>query len=381
MMRESVLSPLLYCRRNLGKTLPMAFVITLAVTLVASVVSIVRSIDLTVYTLYGYNRYLTGLTPRNSLAIDDDVVAKVKASPDLGLLCATHSYQVMVKTIFGKMPLPLFGLNREGREELMARSHQHIVQGRMVIEGQPEAVVADAVARNLGLKVGDIISQPSATDAYAPVPIRLVGLLHGPVWLGLTSKSFVDANSPYTFTGYLAFAKTRSVAQQRKLDHEIEKAVDKGKARVWQFSGLVNETKSALSNLYLILDIVVAIIVFAISFVSGLLSNIYFTQRLPEIATLSAIGYSRARLLRRAVEETALLCTLGWLLGIGLTVALMTAVRDLFLAPKGLVLNVQDPVAAAFTLPLPITIVIFAVATIGLRLSTLDPVSIIERRG
>jgi hypothetical protein len=59
----------------------------------------------------------------------------------------------------------------------------------------------------------------------------------------------------------------------------------------------------------------------------------------------------------------------------------MTAVRDLFLAPKGLVLNVQDPVAAAFTLPLPITIVIFAVATIGLRLSTLDPVSIIERRG
>ena len=67
----SSLSPLTYFRRNLGKTLPMAFVIVLSVTLVASVTTIIRSIDLTVFTLYGYNRYLTGLTPRNGFYIDE----------------------------------------------------------------------------------------------------------------------------------------------------------------------------------------------------------------------------------------------------------------------------------------------------------------------
>jgi ABC-type lipoprotein release transport system permease subunit len=377
----SSLSPLLYLRRNLSKTLPMAFVIMLAVTLVASVVSIVRSIDLTVYTLYGYNRYLTGLTPRNALEIDPAELAKVRRLPELGTMYPSHSYQTMVKTIFGKMIFPIFGLEPEGRRMLMARCGVRLVAGRMPKEGAPEAVLSDDVAKNLGLKVGDILSRPESEDSYAPIPIRLVGLLHGPVWLGLTSKALADANSPFTWVGCLAFAKTPDQAAQRRLDSAVDRVVNKGRARVWKFAGLVKETQSALSNLYLILNIVVGIIVFAIAFVCGLLSNIYFTQRLPEIATLSAIGYARAALLRRAVGETALLCAGGWLLGGLITVGLLWVVRAVALAPKGLLLNPTDLYAYAFTLPLPLTIILFALGTIGLRLAALDPVSIIERRG
>lgn len=378
---RSMLSPFLYFRRNLGKTLPMAFVIVLAVTLVASVVSIIHSIDLTVFTLYGYNRHLTGITPRNALIVADEEIAKIKKLPELGSLYPAHSYQVQVKTIFGKMPFPLFGLDKPGRDLLMARNNIRLASGRMIAEGAPEAVISVEVARNTGMKVGDIISKPDSQDNYAPIPIKLVGLLEGPVWLGLTSKKLVDAYSPFTWTGYLAFSPTPDEPAQRRLDSAIEKVVDKGRARVWMFAGLVNETRSALSNLYMIMNIVVAIIVFAISFVCGLLSNIYFTQRLPEVATLSAIGYSRSRLLGRACSETGLLCILGWLLGGLCTTGLLLVVRAVLLAPKGLLLNAVDARAFAFTLPLPITITLFALVTIGLRLNTLDPVSIIERRG
>lgn len=379
-MRSS-LSPLVYFHRNLGKTLPMAFVIVLAVALVASVVSIVHSVDLTVYTLYGYNRYLTGLTPRNALSIDPAQVAKVRKLPDLGALYPTHSYQTFVKTIFGKMPFPIFGLDAPGRQLIMQRCGIRLAAGRMPVDGQPEAVISDDVARNLRLRIGDILSRPDSEDSYAPLPVRLVGELHGPVWLGLTSKALVDAYSPFTFTGYLAFAPTPDLMQQRRLDAAIERVIDKGKARVWRYAGLVRETKSALSNLYLILNIVVGIIVFAISFVCGLLSNIYFTQRLAEIATLSAIGYPRAYLLRRAVGETGLLCLLGWALGSVLTIGLLWVLRTAVLAPEGLLLDPLDLRAFGFTLPLPITIVLFALVTIGMRLASLDPVSIIERRG
>lgn len=358
----------------------MAFVITLAVVLVASIVSIVDSIDLTVYTLYGYNRYLTGITPRNSLSIDPDVIAAVRKAPDLGDLYQTHSYVTFVKTIFGKMPLPIFGLNPAGRALVRARCGVRLAAGRLPAEGQPEAVVSDDVARNLGLRVGSIISKPESEDSYAPVPIRLVGLLHGPVWLGLTSKRLVDTYSPFTYTGYMAFARSARPAAQRRLDNEIERVVDKGRARVWRFSGLVRETQSALSNLYLILGIVIGIVVFAISFVSGLLANIYFTQRLPEIATLSAIGYSRRFLLLRAVAETVIFCTLGWLLGSAATIGLLVGIREVAMTPRGLLLNPVDAAAYLYTLPLPATIVTFAVATIALRLASLDPVSIIERR-
>jgi ABC-type lipoprotein release transport system permease subunit len=376
----SSLSPLLYVRRNPGKTLPIAFVIVLAVSLVASIVTIVHSIDLTIFTLYGYNRYLTGITPRNALTVDDTEIAKVRRLPELGRLYPSHSYQTLVKTIFGKMVFPIFGLDAAGRAELMERCDVRLVAGRMPEDGKPEAAISDQVARNLGLKIGDILSKPEYQDSYAPIPVRLVGLLRGPVWLGLTSKALVDRESPYNFVGYLAFARTRSAADQARLGEAIDRVIDKKKGRVWKYAGLVQEAQSALSNLYLIMNIVIGIIVFAISFVCGLLFNIYFTQRMPEIAMLSAIGYARSQLIARAIGETVLLCLCGWALGGLVTFGLLFGIRETLMSPRGLLLNAIDLQAFAFTLPVPIVISLFALCTIGLRLSTLDTVSIIERR-
>ncbi len=378
---NSALSPLLFLRRNLLRVLPIALVIVVAVTLVASVVTIIHSIDLTVFTLYGYNRYCTGLTPRNSLTMDETEVARIRRLPQLGRLAPAHSYQVRVKTIFGKMVFPVFGLAPEDSREFMTRCSVHLSKGRLPTEGEPEAVISDDVARNLGLKLGDILLKPDSEDNYAPVPVKLVGILHGPRWMGLTSKTFVDMNSPFTWSGYLAFAPTRDAAAQEKLDDAIEKCVGKGNARIWRYSGLVKETQSALSNLYLILNLVVTIIVLSIAFVCGLLFNIYFTQRLPEIATLSAIGYPRALLIRRVLGETSLLCISGWAAGGVCTVALLWMLKLWLLSPKGLLLDPFDPYSFVFTLPLPFAITLVAVLTIGLRLSRLDPVSIIERRG
>ena len=376
----SSLNPLLYVRRNPGKTLPIAFVIVLAVSLVSSIVTIVHSIDLTIFTLYGYNRYLTGITPRNALRIDETELVKVRKIPELGHLYPSHSYQTLIKTIFGKMVFPIFGLEAAGRDELMARCGVRLSAGRLPADGAPEAAISDDVAKNLGLKIGDILSKPEFQDSYAPIPVRLVGLLHGPVWLGLTSKALVDRESPYNFIGYLAFAKTNDPADQARLSEAIDRVMNKGKGRVWKFAGLVQEARSALSNLYLIMNIVIGIIVFAISFVCGLLFNIYFTQRMPEIAMLSAIGYARSNLIARAIGETVLLCLFGWAAGGFVTFALLVSIRETLMSPRGLLLNPLDFQAFAFTLPVPIVITLFALCTIGLRLATLDTVSIIERR-
>ena len=153
----------------------------------------------------------------------------------------------------------------------------------------------------------------------------------------------MDRESPYNFVGYLAFARTGSAADQARLADAIDRSLNKGKGRVWKFAGLVQEAQSALSNLYLIMNIVIGIIVFAISFVCGLLFNIYFTQRMPEIAMLSAIGYARAQLILRAIGETIALCLFGWALGGLVTFGLLLAIREAFMAPRGLLLNPVDP--------------------------------------
>ena len=127
------LSPLLYVRRNPGKTLPIAFVIVLAVSLVGSIVTIVHSIDLTIFTLYGYNRYLTGITPRNALVVEPAELAKVRALPELGHLYPSHSYQTLIKTIFGKMVFPIFGLDAPARINQNFSITRHSAQILVVI--------------------------------------------------------------------------------------------------------------------------------------------------------------------------------------------------------------------------------------------------------
>ena len=48
--------------------------------------------------------------------------------------------------------------------------------------------------------------------------------------------------------------------------------------------------------------------------------------------------------------------------------------------PRGMLINPSDPLSYWNTLPIPVCITLFAVATISYRLSHLDPVTIIERR-
>jgi ABC-type antimicrobial peptide transport system permease subunit len=372
------LSPWLYFRRNLGKTLPVSFVIVIAVALVASVVSLVDSIDLTVLTMYGYNRHFTVVTPRNSLAVADDLAELIRSEPLTGEMYPARPAFTVVKTIFGKMPFVVFGVGPRAREAIMSRCGLQISTGRLPIDGAPELAMSEEIARNRKLKLGDVVLKPDSEDSYSVVPMRLVGTFRGSVWLAMSSEQFIRENFAVSPQGFLVVAK--DPAKQGALDLALERAIDKARGRVWTYHGLVRETKDALSSLYLIMGTVIAIIVFAIAFLTGMLTNIYFTQRLPEFATLAAIGYQRGALLLRVLGETTILSAIGWALGSLVTLGVLLAIKAVIMNPRGLLLNPYDLAAYRFTLPLPLTIAAFALIAIGQRMKKLDPVAIIEKR-
>lgn len=352
--------------------------IVVSVALVASVVTLVNSIDLTVLTMYGYQRHLTVLTPRNALVVSDDIVEAVRRDPLTGEMYLTQPAFTVVKTIFGKMPFVVFGLSAEARVVVFDKCGLQLASGRLPADGRPEVVLHDDIARNRRLKLGDVVLKPDSEDSYAVVPVRLVGTLSGPVWFAITSDRFIRENFRVAPKGYLVFA--RDPRRQGELDRRLERIVDKARARIWTYAQLVRDTREALGSLYLIMSVVIGIVVFAIAFLTGMLTNIYFTQRLPEFATLHAIGYSRRGLLARVLGETALLCIAGWALGAVLTVAVLTCIKVWLMDPRGLLLDPFDLAAYRYTLPLPLTIAAFALIAVGARLRRFDPVSIIERR-
>ncbi len=361
--------------------MPLGFVIVLSVFLIASVVTIVNSIDLTVLTIYSYTRAFTPIIPRSGrLRVDPDIAAQVRKMPQVDRAIDTSGFFFSVNTVFGPFPFICLGVTPNDRDYLLQRAGDRLVSGRMPAPGQPEAVVSEGLVRNKKLHIGDMIARPTDTGTIAtvPVPVKLVGILKGPTWIAFTSQEFVDAALPLFPHSILVTSKTPS--GQVALGDILYKSLDKIRVQVFAFNSLVKTLRDSLASMYLIMHLVNGMVIFVVALMAGMLSNIYFTQRITEFATLAAIGLRRSTLLWHAVSETAILTTLGWAVGVLVNWSILSVMRGRVFEPRGMLINPSDPYSYLNTLPIPVIITLFAVATISYRLSHLDPVSIIERR-
>lgn len=376
------LSPITYFRRNLGRTLPLGFVIVLSVFLIASVVTIVNSIDLTVLTIYGYTRYFNPVIPRaGRLRVDAVDIARINAAPDHDRTIDASGFSFNINTVFGSLPFICVGVDDDDRADLIHRAGDSLAAGRMPAPGAPEAVVSEGIVRNRRLKIGDIIASPDDSGSVllsVPDQIKLVGILRGPTWLAFTSKEYSDYALP--LVPHSVLVTTHHAAGQVAFGDTLYRILDKRKVQVFSFHRLVDELRKTLSSMYLIMALVNGTVIFVVALMSGMLSNIYFTQRVSEFAVLAAIGLRRSKLVWHAVSETAILTSAGWMVGILVTWGAMSALRGSVFEPRGMLIDPHDMFAYGYTLPIPVCITLFAVITLGVRLSQLDPVTIIERR-
>jgi hypothetical protein len=359
----------------------MAVVIVLSVFLIASVVTIVNSVDLTVTTIYNYTKIVTPIIPqRSALSVDSATSALVQQHPGIDRTINSGAFFMNINTVFGRVPFICFAVTNEQRDYLMRRAGDQLSAGRMPIIGRPEAALSDGLVRNKKLKLGDIVAGPTDEGGISgsPVPVKLVGILRGPTWIAFTSRAFADNALPAMPTFLLVTANPpgRLPVLSRSLDSQL----DHSKVQVLSNQNLVQQLRDSLASMYLIMTMVNAMVILVVAIMSGMLSNIYFTQRLSEFAVLAAIGLKRSILIWHAVSETAILTAIGWLLGIIVTWTILSYMKGSVFEPRGMLIDPHDLLALLYTIPIPIIISVFAVATISYRMSRLDPVAIIERR-
>jgi len=366
----------------------MGFVIVLCVFLIASIATMVNSIDLTILTIYGYTRYFTYAIPqRVSLHVPEDQVKIIQSDPRVDRMFEGSVFFTNIKTVMGRFPFVVLGVTGENRDYLMARVGTSLKAGRLPAEGMPEAALSEPIAENKHVKIGDIIAGPTDEGGISgsPVPVRCVGILKGPVWFAITTKSFCDQT--FITTPRCIIYATKKPGDLYPLNddllptrHKERGRLDAKKLNLLSHQNLVAELRDSLSSMFLIMGVVNGTVIFVISLMSGMLSNIYFTQRISEFAVLAAIGYRRSQLIGRVVAETALLTIVGWAVGAVVTVVFLTYFKTSVFEPRGLIINPKDLYAYKWTIPIPFAITLFAITTISYRLMKLDPVTIIERR-
>ena len=365
--------------RNPGKTGPLAGVIMLAVLLIAGIVTVMNSIPLSIETVYGFSRMLTGVTTRGDAAEIPALEALFETSPvpiEKQIRCRNTIFNV--KSIVGPWPFVLYGFKSEDVGYVVQKFELGAIEGRLPNAGEPEVAVTSQLATNLGLGIGDALLRPDDDRNYSPFPVKVVGIFESSEWMAFTSYGYLAVNHFPPIDVFLLFAENQQM--QRKLDSWTEESLRGERAVVFTYPSLQRDTRDTFRTLFKILNVVVGLLVVVIAIMMAMLVNIYLTQRIVEFGLLQAIGITKKQLMARAIKEVSLVVVIGWVLGALLVYTLLSIIKAQLMDPKAYALNPVDPLAYGYTLSVPIVILVAAAITVWYRFKVFDPIAVVERR-
>lgn len=374
------LHPTTYLLRNAGKTLPLIMVILLAVMLVMGIVSMINSIPYSIRTIYSYSQYSLAVSPRGDPEMTPRVEREIREDCPYPIerIIRCRASGSQVRSIVGKWPFVVLGMTREDMSYFLKKLGAEEIEGRLPESGKPEAVISEPVARNLGLKLGDALLSPDVQESYSPQPVIVVGIAKTTEWLMFNDITYQQENHFPPLDNVLVFAS--DLQTQEKIDRWAAEEFKGERAQVFAYFQLEKQTEEMFSILYRILDVVIGTLVLVITFMMGMLMNIYQSQRLIEFGLLQAIGYTKRQLFRRVFIETTIVIVAGWVLGVVAALGLLNVVKRSLMDPRAFAVNTLDSVAISYTIPIPIAISIVAMLTVSSRFRRFDPVGVVERR-
>ncbi|MBX3117899.1 MAG: ABC transporter permease [Fimbriimonadaceae bacterium] len=355
-------------------------VIVLAVMLISGIVSMMNSIPYSIRTIYSYSKSMVGVSPRGDVAATPVIEETLKKeSPyELDRVFTCRVTGAVVNSIVGKWPFVVLGMAPDDAKYYLDRLNVQSLQGRMPAPGAPEVLISEPVARNLKIKIGQELLGPTKADFYSPKSVKVVGIAETDKWVMLSDIEYQRQNHFPPIDNVIAM--TKDPAEIDALGRWSEERFKGQRAAVFSYHILERDTNDNFGTLYRVLDVVIGTLVLVITVMMGMLINIYTGQRIVEFGLLQAIGYTKRQLIARVMKETILVLAAGWVLGVAASFVLLSIVEQKLFVPNAYFISTADPIAYAYTIPVPLAIMIVGVATVILRFRQFDPVTIVERR-
>lgn len=374
------LSPLLYGRRNARKVLPAVIILTFVVMLVIVILSTLGGLraSMLVYTLE-FDEW-TLVFPKKDTRIPKPLLEEIAKHPSVERMIDSRNCFVRVKTLIGPMPFNLRAGRKEEMNFLLERVHATLKEGALPTPGTNEVAIHENIMKANGWGVGREFGVDVDEEDWMVGRFKIVGILQGPVPVGVCSFEYLNNPLQYAFAAKLwereiVVAKPGRTAEMNAFLRTFKevKVYDKGRA--------VDDVTQGFDRIILVFRFISILLIVVVSFVVGLINNIFFAQRIDEFAVLLAIGHTQRRLFRMVAGETAVLMALSWGLGLALGLGIFEAFRVVVMEPRGIPLPFWQPGPLLISLILPLIAQAFAVVTVLGKLRRLDPVTIIERRG
>jgi ABC-type antimicrobial peptide transport system permease subunit len=292
----------------------------------------------------------------------------------------------MVTPPLGDAEFSTYGVSAEDMAYLVDLYGLELKEGHLPRLRTNEIVIPEAAAQNRKLKIGDVIGNPNqpAYEQAPKLPTEFVisGIFAAPgneAWLSFASLEFIQSHEAFSDRS-LSFIVVPQVGQKETLDDWLENELANAQINVLTHRHVMGEIQSMKRNIIQTLALLESVIVIVGAVALAVLNYLFVSQRQAEFGVLYALGFSRLQLVWRTLRETIFTTTTAW--GLSIVLILIGVLFQFALFKSlGLSLDLFNPVPWLFTLPVPIAVLIVSAGTITWTLSTLDPVSIIERRG
>lgn len=381
---DRALSARTYFLRNPRRVVPIALVIALVVALEIAVITPTNVFERTADEYIRPLESLTIVTALTRMDFDEELSQVLDANPHMDRRIKAKMLWIDTPAIIGELSSPLLALETADREDLMRRLGLRLAEGRMPAEGSAEAVLHADLARARGMKLGDEFGRIVNPDDATPGRFVLVGELEGGPRLGLVDLAYASIPD-FVLARRPAFEVIYAKAGEKAASDAYLRAAKNGEGRA--LFRVVDEawardvTAKNLKNLPLVVGFITAINAVIVAFVVMLISVIGFQARTDEFALFLAVGHRRGRLVRKLAGETALTAVVGWVGGVVLGLVIVWAYDRVLLRPRAIVMDVVDVRPLLYSTVTPLLSAVASALALAHRLRTMDPVTVIQRRG
>lgn len=374
---------LTYLRRRFPTVVPIALAILGVTVLLVFVITPTNTFEETTRANVAALKAFTVVAPARSPEFGGELLARIDREPAIESRVAVHAAWVRYPMLVGEAYCPLILIDATPGRDLVRRAGLRLVAGRFPDAEHPGVLLHEDVARARHLRVGDRFGTWVDPEDTTPGAFPIVGLLGGHARLAVGTfgsslfTGFLAARVPAYLLVYSRPGKKAAMDAflngAREGDHPAFQVIDE--------AYMNRRTERALENVPVVVNFIALSTSTIVAFVVALLALVAFQARHEEFAMLVAIGQRKERLIAKLAIESGLVAIGAWLLGLAIGWTGLWLYDHFVFAPRGLLLRLADlrPFVASALLPVVSTAA--SLLALGVRLSRMDPIAVLQRRG
>ncbi len=308
-------------------------------------------------------------------------------SPLIRQIVPYRSLEIGVPNVGGLVfYIRLLGLNPADAGMIFARTGAVVAEGRLPAPGTNGVALSRQLALALDLQIGDTFDQTMEKSEFFPSyaeivsPLKVVGLLDGPVRLGILSLDFLETHPQYRMVsreGWIVLPQSGSEIPAATFLNQVIGSEEANVTTGPDFQAENARSQAALNALFLP---ILMLVTGAVALVVGAINQMAFFQRMPALGVLHAVGHSKKRLARLLALETAFIALIGWALGTLAALGGMRLLSHFIYGPRGFPFQPFQLRAFLLVSLMPLAVMVFTLLAARRSINRMDTVAVLEKK-